>query len=130
MSIRESLQQIHDEADHIIGYEDDNKREVAILNSRVIKRLAKQALKELDKKVTHVKKWIRSGELHTSSTTIKGVIEECGRALDRNCATDILGDVVFLGNDRKYYTITVEAVIQEANMEYVKDLISENSHNQ
>jgi hypothetical protein len=129
MSIRESLQQIHDEADHIIGYEDDNKREVAILNSRVIKRLAKQALKELDKKVTRVKKWIRSGELSPNSA-IEDVIAECGRALDHNGSNDILGDVVFLGNDGKYYAITVEAVIHEADMEYVKDLISENSHNQ
>jgi len=128
MSTKEILQQIHDEADCIIGFEGDNQREVAVLNSRVIKRLAKKALRP--PRPIKVKKWLRTGELSRSNKTQAALIEECGRALDKNNAYDILGDVVFLATDGKYYVITVEALIQEANMEYVKDLISENSHNQ
>jgi ribosomal protein L37AE/L43A len=42
--VKEILQQIHDEADHIIGTEADKKVEVAAKNSELIKKLAKHAL--------------------------------------------------------------------------------------
>jgi hypothetical protein len=43
----EILQEIHDEADHILGTEATKSKEIAIQNSKAIKALAKYALKLL-----------------------------------------------------------------------------------
>jgi hypothetical protein len=71
-----------------------------------------------------VKKWVRNGELEKCRTQ-EQILEQCGRALDANCAYDILGDVLFQATDGKYYTVTVEAVVSPANPEYVKDILAE-----
>jgi hypothetical protein len=138
VSIKECLQQIHDEADHIVNSgrffdPPTSEEKIVIADAKSIKRLAKEAIKELNdkkEKKSFVKKWICSGKLDPSNNTIEDVLVNCARCLDKNCAHDILGDVVFLGDNGKYYSITVEAVIHEADMDYVKDLISEDSHNQ
>ena len=49
MSIKEILQQIHDEADHIVGM-DRLVESMVLADAREIKRLAKRALKEFDDK--------------------------------------------------------------------------------
>jgi len=72
-----------------------------------------------------VKRWIRSGELDPAMTTQEEIIEACGNILDHNCAYDLLGDVLIEGDDGKFYVVTVEAVISEANAEYVKDVLKE-----
>jgi hypothetical protein len=96
-----------------------------------IKRLAKKALKELDTPQSiKVHKWIRSGELNSKNRTQASILAECGRALDKNNACDILGDVLYQATDGKYYVINVEAVIQEANPEYVTDVLNEEAANQ
>ena len=133
MSTKKTLQQILDTAACIVrsGQFFDpptTEEKIVIRNAKEIKRLAEQALRP--PRPLKVKKWLRTGELSRSNKTQAALIEECGRALDKNNACDILGDVLFLATDGKYYVITVEALIQEANMEYVKDLISEDSHNQ
>lgn len=129
MSITEILKQIHDEADHITGM-DRLIESIVIADAKAIKRLAKKGLKELNSKVTRVRKWIRCGELSPSNTAIEDVIQNCGRALDHNGAPDILGDVLFQATNGKYYVINVEAIIQEANPEYVKDVLAEEKNNQ
>lgn len=43
------LKKIHDEADHILGTEAEKPLVVARVNARVIKRLAKQAIKGMEK---------------------------------------------------------------------------------
>ncbi len=45
MNICVLLKQIHDEADHILGTEAENFKEIARKNAQEIKRLAKKALK-------------------------------------------------------------------------------------
>lgn len=70
-----------------------------------------------------VKKWICTGELSACKTE-KEIIEQCGRLLDRNCSGEILGEVLFKATNGKYYVVTVEAVIEEANPEYVKDALA------
>jgi hypothetical protein len=77
------------------------------------------------KKPIRVKKWIRTGELNSRNRTQASILDNCGRLLDDACSHEILGEVVFLGTDGKYYVICVEAVIGVANPEYVKDLLSE-----
>ena len=75
------------------------------------------------KKPLKVKKWIVSGELSGTNRTMDAVIAECGIRLDKSCTSEILGEVLFLATDGKYYTITVEAVIGRANPEWVKEVI-------
>lgn len=77
------------------------------------------------KKPIKVKHWIRSGELCNSNITQADILGQCGRALDHNGATDILGEVLFLATDGKYYTITVEAVLGKANPAWVKEVLAE-----
>lgn len=66
-------------------------------------------------------KWIRSGELDSSITTKEELLESCGDLLDASCSSEILGEVVFEADDGKTYVVTVEAVISEANPEYLQD---------
>lgn len=122
MSIKETLQQIHDEADHITG-SDRLIEEIVLEDAKAIKRLAKAALKELDvaKAPVTVKKWIATGELNEKNRKQADILDECGRLLDKSCSSEILGEVLFKGTDGKYYCICVEAIISEANPEYVKD---------
>ena len=70
-----------------------------------------------------IKKWIRTGELDPCITDSDGIIEAAGAALDRSCSYDILGEVMFEADDGKHYVVTVEAVIAEANPEYVKQVL-------
>ncbi len=83
-----------------------------------------KSLKTLAKKSLKVKKWLRTGELSGKNKEISAIMEECGNFLDYACSSEILGEVVFMGNDGKPYVITVEAVIQEANPEYIKEILS------
>lgn len=79
------------------------------------------------KEPIRVKKWIRHGELNPHNHKQASILEECGRLLDSACTSEILGEVLFEGTDGKHYVITVEALIQEANPEYVKQILIENA---
>lgn len=82
--------------------------------------------KEADeKKSLEVKRWLRTGELSEHLKSQSEIIEECGRALDKACAYEIVGEAVFEATNGKYYVITTEALIDECNPEYVKDLLKE-----
>lgn len=72
-----------------------------------------------------IKKWIRTGELDPCIEDTDGIIEAAGAKLDRVCSHDILGEVMFEGDDGKHYVVTVEAVIAEANPSYVKEVLEE-----
>jgi hypothetical protein len=47
--VTQILKEIHDEADHILGTDAHYPFRVARANAKVIKRLAKEAIKELEK---------------------------------------------------------------------------------
>lgn len=76
------------------------------------------------KKPIRVKKWISSGELNSRNRTQASILDDCGRLLDESCSHEILGEVLFQATNGKHYVITVEAMIQEASTEYVKDMLS------
>lgn len=67
-----------------------------------------------------ITKWIRDGELSTPCGTTEELLERAGNLLDRMESHDMLGDILFVGEDGKTYVVTVEAVISEANPDYVK----------
>lgn len=77
------------------------------------------------KKTLRIKRWLKSGEIHLPCYTERDLLEKCGRALDHSCASEILGDVLFEGTDKEYYVVTVEAVVQKANPDYVKEVLKE-----
>lgn len=68
-----------------------------------------------------IKRWIASGEVGEHDD-FRSLLETAGRLLDKSCASDIFGDVVFEAEDSTVHVMTVEGVIGEANPDYVKDL--------
>jgi len=72
-----------------------------------------------------VKRWIKGGELNESNVDQDSILDDCGNLLDKSCSHEILGEVVFEGDDGKFYVITVEAVIAEGNPDYIKSVLEE-----
>lgn len=74
-----------------------------------------------------IKRFIASGELQNPQTiqTTKEVIEQAGRMLEKSCTEQIVGTVLFEGEDGKFYTGTVEFCVTEASEEFVRDTIAE-----
>lgn len=72
-----------------------------------------------------IREWLASGELSLDLTTTNEVYESAGQILDKACSYDILGPVLFQGEDRKFYTMTVEAVLGEASEDFVKSMLPE-----
>jgi hypothetical protein len=75
-----------------------------------------------------VEKWVYrgelSGEVERIGVTFDEVLHAAGRALDRNSACEMIGDVLFLGTDGQWYTLTVEAVMAVADPDYVRDSLA------
>lgn len=69
-----------------------------------------------------IKKWLRQGEF-CQETNTDDLLEAAGRKLDKGYANDLVGDVLFIGEDGKTYVGTVEFVITEANPDYVKTVM-------
>lgn len=72
-----------------------------------------------------IKKWISDGNAGLSIMGLQDtndLYEVCGHVLDNTCSWDIMGEVLFEGDDDKVYVLNVEAVISEANEEYVQEV--------
>lgn len=74
-------------------------------------------------------KWIRDGNDGLSSRVEDDddLLDAAGRALDHACSWDIVGEVLFLADDGKYYVGCVEFVISDAHPEYVKEMLDRKS---
>jgi hypothetical protein len=75
-----------------------------------------------------IKRWIRdgiNGDLSSTCETTEALLETAGRLLDRAYSHEIVGEVLFEGEDGKIYVGTVEFCIGEANPDYVKEVVSE-----
>lgn len=72
-------------------------------------------------------KWIRDGHDGLSSRVEddEDLLDAAGRALDKACSWDIMGEILFMADDGKYYVGEVEFVIVEANPEYVEEVLAE-----
>ena len=66
----------------------------------------------------NIKRMISSGELDDPKGIIntKTLLEQAGRLLDKSCAEQIIGSVVFEDEEGKFHQVTVEAVISEVNI--------------
>lgn len=69
--------------------------------------------------------WIATGNDGDEYKDVQELYNACGDALDRACSWDIMGQVLFEGEDGVVYTLCVEGVISEANLEYVKEVKEE-----
>lgn len=74
--------------------------------------------------VNKIKQWAMSGEIGEVDT-IDEVIKRAGECLDSANSWDSCGGVVFRAEDDKWYVLTVNGVITEADPDYLADMLSE-----
>lgn len=75
-----------------------------------------------------VKNWIRDGNEgfeEQGFDDTEDILCAAGRLLDAASSHEIVGEVLFEGEDGKFYVGTVEFVIAEADPEYVKEVLDE-----
>lgn len=72
-----------------------------------------------------IREWLAAEHLPIDIFTTNELYESAQEILDNACAYDILGSVLFVGEDGKYYTMTVEAVLDEASESFVKSVLQE-----
>jgi hypothetical protein len=77
------------------------------------------------RKGLNVKEWISLGELSEPCKTNGDILDQAADLLDGACSHDILGQVLFKATNGKYYTVTVEAIIGEADKDFVKAKLEE-----
>lgn len=72
-----------------------------------------------------ITKWIRSGVHGVEAETVDGLLQIAGRKLDDAYSHEIMGEIVFEGEEGKHYVGSVEFVVSEANPEYVAGVLEE-----
>ncbi len=74
-----------------------------------------------------IKKWLRDGEhnLEDSCDHTEDLIAAAGRLMDKAYAQDIVGEILFEGEDGKMYVGVTTFQILEASPEYVEDMMEE-----
>jgi|SRR5579859_462779 len=73
-------------------------------------------------------RWLRDGNDGLSAegiTTVQDLLNYGGRALDKACSSEILGEVVFQTEDGEWQVATVEVVVDRANPELVAEWLAE-----
>jgi hypothetical protein len=71
-------------------------------------------------------KWIRDGHHGVSDCEdLDELLDAAGRAMDKAYAQDIMGDIIFLGEDGKAYVGTVNFVVSEADPGYLEAVLDE-----
>ena len=78
-----------------------------------------------------IKKWLRDGNCGLAApendiNSTDDLLDAAGHLLDDACSHDIVGEVLFEGEDGKTYAGTVEFVIAEAAPAYVGAVLPEN----
>ena len=69
---------------------------------------------------------IEEGELSLKpGMTLDQVLEGCSGNLDSACSWEIQGQILFKGSDGKWYTITTESIIGEANPAFVETVLED-----
>lgn len=70
-----------------------------------------------------VEEWVSEGHLgEDPPLTQADILYVCGRLLDKCSSTEILGSPLFKATNGRHYVINVEALIEEANPEYVEEV--------
>ena len=66
-----------------------------------------------------------SGNVHDEIKDTDQLMEAAGRALDACYSHEIVGNVIFKGEDGEYYVMTVEAIIGKANPDFIREFLEE-----
>ena len=75
-----------------------------------------------------IKKWLRDGNdgyLGKEVNDTNELLRRAGRALDQHYSHEIMGEILFEGEDGKMYVGCVEFIISEANPDYAKEVLEE-----
>jgi hypothetical protein len=72
-----------------------------------------------------IKRWIKAGNDGLDCKTEEELLEVAGGALDSAYSHEIMGEVLFEGEDGKMYVGCVEFMITEASPKYVKEALEE-----
>lgn len=74
-----------------------------------------------------VRRMLKTGEMSIEGEAAhtNELLEEAGRLLDAASSHEILGEVIFLGADGAYYTISTEALITRVTPAYAKEAIGD-----
>ena len=72
-----------------------------------------------------IKRMIDAGELWDDAPNTNTILTSAGIVLNKSCSNEILGRVLFEGENGKFYTVTVEAVISEVSRLFVEDILQE-----
>jgi len=74
-----------------------------------------------------ITKWLRTGTCANigESETVADLLGGAGRLLEKAYSGDIVGDILFQGEDGKYYAGSVEFNVYEADPEYVAECLAE-----
>ena len=77
------------------------------------------------KKVTCM---LSEGEVGSEVNDTDDLLYSAGNLLDDSCSGEVLGEVVFLAEDGKVYTMSTEAHIREINPGYLQDILNDLGH--
>jgi len=72
-----------------------------------------------------VKRFVSKGELDGTEKDSAAILDSCCNLLDNCESHEILGQVLFEGQDGKFYTVTVEAVIGPASKDFARQVMDE-----
>jgi hypothetical protein len=72
-----------------------------------------------------IKEWLRTGELEGTERDTKALLKVLGGMLDSESVDAIVGPNLFQGSDGRYYTVVVEASIEEASDDFVQDVLQD-----
>lgn len=72
-----------------------------------------------------ITKWLQTGEFDGTAADTKELLEEACNMLDGANTADILSANLFLASNGRYYTVTVEASIDEAADDFVQDVLAD-----
>lgn len=74
-----------------------------------------------------VRRILKTGEMSSAGEAAhtNELLEEAGNLLDAASSHEILGEVIFLGADGAYYTISTEALISRVTSAYAKEAIGD-----
>jgi len=73
-----------------------------------------------------IERWVLDGEIPSDMVEdIDDLLAACGANLDSACSWDIQGEILFKGSNGRWYTVTTESTVAEANPEWLATTLKE-----
>lgn len=79
------------------------------------------------RKPIKIKRWLCDGHHVLSADGIEDtddLLAAAGRALDKACSHDIMGEILFEGDDGNFYVGTVEFTVSLSDPDYVRETLA------